>query len=304
MKDWCSEKVSFGRVGKKFFPDRQLKRVWPLTGGVSAQTTALEFFEGGNEPTKVVVRCHGEIDRSQNPNIAADEFMLLQQLKVKGIPVPTPYYLDQSCEILPTPYLILQHINGRPEFDPSHLTKFIHQVATHLADIHRLDITTLDLSFLPKQGKGFGERPQILDDSLNEGEIRDRLEMLWPLPTVNQTALLHGDFWPGNVLWQAGQLIAIIDWEDAHLGDPVSDLANSRLETLWAFGVEAMHQLTAVYQSLMPTINLNHLPYWDLCAALRPASNLSEWGLDPETEQRMRDQHKLFITQAFKDLGL
>ena len=32
--------------------------------------------------------------------------------------------------------------------------------------------------------------------------------------------LLHGDYWPGNVLWQQGRLAAVLDWEDAALGGP------------------------------------------------------------------------------------
>jgi hypothetical protein len=44
------------------------------------------------------------------------------------------------------------------------------------------------------------------------------------------------------------------------------------------------------------------LPYWDLCAALRPASKLGAWGLDEATEQRMRHLHKVFVTQALERL--
>ncbi len=37
--------------------------------------------------------------------------------------------------------------------------------------------------------------------------------------------LVHGDAGPGNFLFQAGHLTALIDWELAHLGDPMEDLA-------------------------------------------------------------------------------
>jgi aminoglycoside phosphotransferase (APT) family kinase protein len=39
--------------------------------------------------------------------------------------------------------------------------------------------------------------------------------------------LLHGDFWPGNALWRDGALVAILDWEDAAIGDPLADVANA-----------------------------------------------------------------------------
>ena len=38
-------------------------------------------------------------------------------------------------------------------------------------------------------------------------------------------ALVHGDAGPGNFLFEHGRLTALIDWELAHLGDPMEDLA-------------------------------------------------------------------------------
>jgi aminoglycoside phosphotransferase (APT) family kinase protein len=37
--------------------------------------------------------------------------------------------------------------------------------------------------------------------------------------------LAHGDAGPGNFLFEDGRLTALIDWELAHLGDPMDDLA-------------------------------------------------------------------------------
>ena len=136
---------------------------------------------------------------------------------------------------------------------------------------------------------------------------------MWPLPRQNATTLLHGDFWPGNVLWQAGQLVAVIDWEDAKLGDPLADLAISRLDMLWIFGRNAMQELTDQYQSMLRQTSVasdfTNLPYWDLYAALRPASSIAEWatvyppwGRTDITEKTMREGHKWFITQAFRAL--
>jgi aminoglycoside phosphotransferase (APT) family kinase protein len=114
-------------------------------------------------------------------------------------------------------------------------------------------------------------QPARLDEALSEGRIREVLEPVWPLPQRNKPALLHGDFWPGNTLWKHGRLLAIIDWEDAALGDPLADVANARLEVLWAFGLEAMNGFTGCYKTLMPALDFGDLPYWDLGAALRPA---------------------------------
>jgi aminoglycoside phosphotransferase (APT) family kinase protein len=115
--------------------------------------------------------------------------------------------------------------------------------------------------------------------------------------------LLHGDFWPGNIVWKDGQIAAVIDWEDAALGDPLADVANSRREILWAFGIDAMRSFTHQYQA-MTTIDFTHLPHWDLCAALRTASQIAEWATDDITKKTMREGHKWFITQAFEKLSV
>ena len=54
----------------------------------------------------------------------------------------------------------------------------------------------------------------------------------------------------------------MIDWEDAAIGDPLADLANARLEILWAYGWDAMTTFTARYLArcsvdvtALPTIN-------------------------------------------------
>ena len=124
---------------------------------------------------------------------------------------------------------------------------------------------------------------------------------VWPLSQQNRSVLLHGDFWPGNILWRDGQIVGVIDWEDAALGDPLADVANSRLELLWAFGIEAMQRFTHHYQSLAG-IDFANLPYWELYAALRRISQIAEWGLDEITEKTMRERLRWFIAQAFMNL--
>ena len=297
--------MRFERLAQKIDAHANLLRAWELKGGVSAQVTALELLHSDGHPKKVVVRQHGEADLRHNPNIAADEFKLLRILQTAGMAAPAPIYLDESSDRFATPIIVIEFIEGTPEFAPTNVADVVLQLATHLVNIHAVDGANPDLAFLPQQENSIAqklkERPATLDDSLDERRIRDALERIWPLPQRNPSALLHGDFWPGNVLWNHGQLAAVIDWEDASVGDPMADVGNSRLEMLWAFGAEAMQQFTEHYKS-MTHIDFTHLPWWDLCAALRPASKLGTWGLDAATEKGMRADHKWFVKQAFENL--
>jgi aminoglycoside phosphotransferase (APT) family kinase protein len=295
----------FQQLVERVEPHAKLVRTWPLTGGVSAQVTALEVEHPDGQVMKLIVRQHGEVDRRHNPHIARDEFKLLQIAQSHGLAAPKAFYVDESCDLFPSPYLVIGYVDGDTDFAPADLTEYLAQIAQELAKIHRVQDSP-NLDFLPRQGKGFGERPASLDESLGERRIRDALEFAWPLPQVNESVLLHGDYWPGNILWKDGKLAAVIDWEDARVGDPLADLGNCRLELLWAFGDDVMNDFTRRYQSLT-SVEIADLPYWDLSAALRPCSKIGDWGLDAVVERRMRAQHARFVAQALEkgiDLNL
>jgi len=296
-------------------PQSTLLRTWPLKGGISAEMTALEIERPDGQTRRMIVRRPGAATLKRNPQAAQDEFRLLHMTQSLGLATQAPYYLDQSGTIFSTPYVVIEYIEGKPEFAPAS-ADFILQLATQLATIHRVDCANLDVSFLPTT-KGCAEtakRPANVDTSLDEGRIRATLKGIWPLPQRNASVLLHGDFWPGNILWQDDQLVAVIDWEDAQVGDPLTDFAMSRLDILWIFGIDAMNAFSQQYTSMM-AIDYTNLPYWDLCAALRlvrlAGADLAEWaaffapfGRHDITKQTIRAHYRFFITQAFEKLAV
>ena len=135
---------------RKIDPQAALLRSWSLQGGISAQVTALEIKRADGSAEKWVVRQHGAGDLQHNPQIAADEFKLLKLLQSAGIRAPKPYSVDQSGEIFPTPYIVLEYVEGAPDFAPVHLDDFLCQSATTLAQIHQIDGATPELAFLPR----------------------------------------------------------------------------------------------------------------------------------------------------------
>lgn len=293
----------FQRVVARLDPNATLVRVVPLTGGISAQVTALEIERTDGQTQKLVVRRHGPIDLAHNPQIAADEFRLLQILQAASIAAPTPYFLDASCEIFPTPYLVMEYIEGETDFAPTDLHDQVRQLASQLAAIHRIDGAHHDLSFLRDMTEMFtqrlSQRPARLDDSLSEGRIRDALTPVWPRSLRNAPVLLHGDYWPGNILWQDGELAAVIDWEDVAFGDPLADLANARLELLFFYGPDATHDFTRHYLA-EAAIDVTNLPYWDLCVALRPIAPFNKMFPDEATATTMRARHTSFVERALE----
>jgi aminoglycoside phosphotransferase (APT) family kinase protein len=282
-----------------------------LVGGGSAQVILLEIKHAESEFTqKYLLRAHSENNRWRNPNIASHEFKLLKTLYDSGLPVAQPYYLDVSGEVYPIPYLIVSYIEGATDFAPRDLPHFIQQSAELLAKIHQVkQLSALD--FLSNRAEHvlwwIQYQPDELDETLNEGPLRDRLRTLFPLQKVNAPTVLHGDFWTGNLIWRDGKLSGVIDWEDGETGDPLSDLGIARLELLWAFGKEAMLDFTRTYQALMPQLDYAHLPQWDLFSALRPAGQLTDkiWldsGRPDVTLSTLREAHQWFVQQAVEQL--
>src|SRR3954465_13802407 len=93
------EHHKFEQLVQKLDPQSKLLRAWELKGGVSAQVTALEIERPDGQTQKMIVRRHGAVDLQQNPQIAADEFKLLQITQSAGLATPAPYYVDLSGEI-------------------------------------------------------------------------------------------------------------------------------------------------------------------------------------------------------------
>ncbi|MFZ5916326.1 MAG: phosphotransferase family protein [Chloroflexota bacterium] len=305
------------QIVQRIAPQGRLLQSWELTGGLSAQMTALEMLHPDGRTERVILRRRGKAGLPEHLQGAATEFRLLQVLHAAGLAAPRPYHLDVSGEIFPMPYLVLEYVAGSPEFAPANPIDCSRQMAAHLAGIHRFDGLRPDLSFLPRQAQGCTElarrQPAGVATSLDEGRIREALASTWPSIQRNAPVLLHGDFWPGNVLWRNGRLVAVIDWEDASLGDPLVDLAISRLDVAWIFGVEAMQAFTRHYQALT-AIDDRHLPHWDLCAALRLArlvgSQLTDWaaffaplGRTDITELTIRQGYRFFVDQALEKLA-
>lgn len=300
-----SQFQKFEQLIQQFLPDSQLLTIESLTGGISAQTTLLEVKLSDDSKKKFVVRQHGERDRASNPRIAYNEYKLLQSLYQSEVPTATPYHV--SDDVFDYPCIVLEYIEGQAEFTPKNLDNYIEKMADALISIHSILDAETTFGFLPKQTLRYTHRlqnpPAKIDETLNEGRIRDALKSVWELPEVNERTLLHGDYWAGNVLWKECQIVVVIDWEDAMLGDPLADLGDIRIATLWSFGREAMTLFTDYYQSKMHHLDYGYLPYWDLCAALRPISQFSNWASDAHHEKMMRREHHWFVNQALSKLG-
>jgi aminoglycoside phosphotransferase (APT) family kinase protein len=289
-----------------FAPGARLLSQRSLTGGVSARTNALELEHTDGSRERVVVRIHGDRDLARDPEIARHEYQLLDALWQSGLPVPKPIAVVEAVDQLKTPAVVMEFIEGEIKTAAGSLpsARSISEMAYWLARIHAFDLTSTDLSFLIETDYGNPDRFRVSpDDSETAQRICDRLSSIEPATPRNQSVLLHGDYWRGNLLWVDDQIVGIIDWEDAFIGDPIIDLARSRLELFWTYGVLPCERFTTHYLS-RNDIDTESLAWWDLAMALGFARVLSGWGLPDEREQQMTAALAQFVTRAEEQLAI
>jgi len=298
----------FSPILEHGFPGCRIDRVSELGGGVSARAVVVDLVLAGSTFRRVVVRRPRRGTPEATRAALRSEFALLGWCRRCSIPAPEPYFVDERHGAI-----VLEYIEGQVDLSFGGLENRISQMAEQLARLHQLPVGG-ELGFLEPRSasaeRDIREYPPELDASLNEAELRARLGELWPWPQHNADAVLHGDYWPGNLLWREGQLVAVLDWEEPAVGDPLADLAIARLDMLWAFGDAAMQRFTERYRAVS-RLAWSQLPHWDLWAALRPMSRLPRWapayatphlGRPDVTESSMRHGHRRFVEQALAGL--
>lgn len=169
-----------------------------LSGGVSAVTTYMEIVAPGGAVARFVMRRHGEADRRRNPHVARHEYELLKLLYRQGMRVAKPVLVDESGELFPEPYIIVEFVNGETLFDPTDPIYCAQLLADQLVDIHQIMCSQGSVPYLcdlyERAAGNLRRRPKQLDDSLSEGLIRTVLEPVWPKLPRNMETILHGDF--------------------------------------------------------------------------------------------------------------
>ncbi len=163
------------------------------------------------------------------------EFRLLRELNKMDILVPRVFGLCQDPKAI-----LMECVPGDNDFGKVQDQAQRNALATHfveqLARIHSIDAGAFEaIGFQrPTSAEGF-----VLDD-LDRWERAHHRGLREPVPLVTfacqwlkrnipaapaRPVLCQGDTGPGNFLFQGGRVTAIVDWEFAHLADPMEDLA-------------------------------------------------------------------------------
>jgi aminoglycoside phosphotransferase (APT) family kinase protein len=203
-----------------------------LAGGASKEAWAVD---AGEERLLVRRAAVGVIHR--HTLSLRDEFEVLTAAYEAGVKVPRPVlYIDSLDE---REAFVMERLEGETigrRIVRMHVPAQLPlQLAEELAKIHAIPHERIP--FLVEA------RLERMADELDEvGEPHPAIELgLWWLrenrPPPRPPVVSHGDYRIGNVVVDETGLVGILDWEFAHVDDPVRDLGFG-LVRAWRFGVD------------------------------------------------------------------
>ena len=234
----------------------KLSDIRQIPGGASRETyliTLRDIEAGGDEDDLI-----GVVLRRDPPSSLIDTERALEYQTYAAVynsnimPVPEPIVLEQhNPGALERPFSIMAQI---PQGQAGAAALETPQMAPYLQKLGTTKWTLLgDLAKTPLASLGVEQFMSIPDHpALHELEYWSqviRADALHPQPIAEaairwlerhlpppskQRCLVHGDYRTGNFLFtEEGDITAVLDWEMAHIGDPLEDLAWS-LDPLWS----------------------------------------------------------------------
>lgn len=215
-----------------------------LTGGNARQAWAFDATwsdADGDQRCECVLLARvgpGQVEASLR-----GEFDTLQALQGTGLPAPRPLWIDETGSVLGMPGFAMQRGHGRGSLaellrpgstlSVPQVRELVRQLVGLGAKLHALDWRALRPA--PEGGVVPGHAALQVLAQWESQFLRRRLEPLPALASVfgwlrrhppgSDVALVHGDFRLGNFLHDGERITLLLDWEMAHLGHPLEDIA-------------------------------------------------------------------------------
>lgn len=268
-------------------PDVLVGEAEPLSGGASRQTWGVLVHGGGRE-LRLVLRT----GRPGDPGTSAGGLNAGLELEAAsqraaaaaGMPVPAVLCASDDTSALGCGYLISARVPG--EAIPRRVLRglrsagargeLLAQCATALAALHAAD---------PDAVPGLPAHDPLtlyrdLMDALGQPSAVFEIALRWLLrnrPPSGGSAVVHGDFRVGNLMVDEAGLVAVLDWELVHRGDPVEDLGWFCVRA-WRFGEDgrpagglgSVEEFVTRYERAAgKTVDRDALRWWQVLGTLR-----------------------------------
>src|SRR5919108_6255434 len=253
--DQLSEQIVLALLAR-IEPGSILLNIELLPGSFSNHTHLVEVRLPNGNPYKLVVRRYkvfGDYDRGEK---ARREFKTFKLLNKHEIPAPEPMLLDESGELLGSPGIVTQFVEGNlmMEVPPSPLD-WTRKLASTLARIHSISCGKREQEFLLNGNDQAGwflkyeTPPRYVRNYPGGTELWHLMRDFSSHLNADTPSLLHIDYWSGNILWHENEISAVLDWEEAAYGDPAVDVAYARMNLVLMGAPDEGEEFLRVYES-------------------------------------------------------
>jgi aminoglycoside phosphotransferase (APT) family kinase protein len=218
-------------------------------GEVTGPLTATMIAGGKSNLTYVVGDDHREWVVRRPPlghvlataHDMAREHRVMTALRDTDVPVPRTYALCEDDTVLGAPFYVMERVHGTPyrtaaelaAIGPERTQAISRRSVETLATLHSVAPAAVGLADFGRP-EGFLERQvrrwkkQLDASHSREVAGADELHALLAagLPAEQPAAIVHGDYRLDNLLIDdRDRVAAVLDWEMATVGDPVTDVA-------------------------------------------------------------------------------
>ena len=266
-----------------------------LEGGVSSEVFLIAV-ESKKGEEKIVLRTEGGPPAE---NSIKTEYLLLEKLHQTKVPCAKPIHLDHSKEILDKDFMLMTYLEGTIEIPKIKNFGFLNKMVGILKNIHNVDT-----KILPTLPCRFDPTYDLFEFLPNEKINKELKAILKGYDTSysGKPVLLHGDFWPGNILWTKDEISGVLDWEYAAIGDPVSDLAVASLELKYDYGKRGVDRFLDLYSKNF-SIDQSRFSLWLIYVSASTLFFIDEWNLEKARKNLMKREAMLTIEEEIKFLS-
>lgn len=256
-----------------------------LSGGASQETFRISIKTDDGDRILAMRRAPGGMFTEPLPGYPglATEALLMQSAKAAGVPEPEVYWVLQPEDELGGGF-IMEWIEGealgarivRSEAYADIRPKLAFECGQIMARIHAIDLEESGLKrhLADISPAEFVEQTWTRYKALNTPQPMIDYAARWlteNLPVSFEPALVHNDFRNGNFMLSPEGVTAVLDWELAHIGDPMRDLGWICTNS-WRFGSALpvggfgeYKDLFAGYESISgKQVDPDHVKFWEV----------------------------------------